>query len=83
MRDKIELPIKVVNGERWADFTVYGKSHEICGTTVKSKADFSFAGEHRVRLFKFTSCVHWKLPSGVIDITDVAPAEAPRRIQGR
>ena len=40
-------------------------------------AKFSFLGQHRVRLFRFWDNVHFKLPPQRLDISKVAPAQAP------
>jgi hypothetical protein len=79
MIKKITVPIKVVDGEDWADLSAHGPSimHQICGETVKQYGDKSFAGGHRVRLYGFKKSVAWKVPSGIdLDISSVAP---PRR----
>ena len=85
MAERVFLPVKIVNGAKWADLCVYGHSHEICGESVKPKAEsFSFAGGHRVRLYSFKKNVHWKIPEGTqLDISGVAGAAPPRRQQGR
>ena len=80
MREQVMIPVKIVNGERWGDLASISRSHEICGEKVDQRKDLSFAGQHRVRLYKFTKNVHWRLPDGVeIDISDVRPAAPPRR----
>jgi hypothetical protein len=47
---------------------------------------YSFAGGHRVRLYRFKDNVHWRIPAGVeLDISRVDPttgngaAQPPRR----
>lgn len=84
---RVYLPVKEIGGDLWAEISATGPSvsHEICGEQVKlSNSRFSFAGGHRVQLFKFKKNVHWKIPSGVtLDISDVTPAVAPRRQTGR
>jgi hypothetical protein len=80
MRSHIPVPVKIVNGERWGDLACFAPSHEICGEKVDQRKDISFAGGHRVRLYKFTKSVHWKLPAGIeLDISGVPPASPPRR----
>jgi hypothetical protein len=87
MRGRVWVPVKVVGRDRWGDLTVFGNSHDICGTKVSQKDNnFPFAGGHRVRLYRFTTNVHWLIPTGVVevDITDVTPASPPpRRAQRR
>lgn len=84
MRDRVSVPVRMVDGERWGDLNVLASTHEICGEVVKCKNEkFSFAGQHRVRLFQFKKNVHWKIPEGIdLDITNVLPGAAPRRRQG-
>jgi hypothetical protein len=81
----IQVPIKVVAGERWGQLNYFGDAHLICGEVVKQKNEnFSFAGGHRVRLFSFKKNVHWRIPEDFpmeLDIASVAPAVPPRRKQ--
>ena len=80
MRSRIPVPVKIVNGERWGDLAALATSHEICAEKVNPKGNISFAGQHRVRLYKFTKNVHWKIPTGVeLDISEVLPASVPTR----
>ena len=75
----------MLGGDRWAALSYVAEgNHEICGETVKlMNGKFSLFGGHRVRLYRFKNNVHWKIPSGVeLDITDVPPAQAPRRQGG-
>jgi len=86
MRSRVLVPVKVVRGENWGDLASLAISHEICGEKVAQKDNnFSFAGGHRVRLYRFTKNVHWRIPTEVeLDITDVTPASPPsRRAQRR
>lgn len=76
----LTFPTKSVGGETWYDLTAYGVTHEICGETIKQKSDMSFGGQHRVRLFVCKKNVHWRPVQGlVVDISEVPPAEPPRR----
>jgi hypothetical protein len=79
----IQVPIKVLGGERWGQLSYFGDTHLICGETVKQKDEkYSFAGGHRVRLYSFKKNVHWKIPEGIsLDIAAVPAAPAPRRTQ--
>jgi hypothetical protein len=86
MVEHISVPIKKVGSDRWGQLSTFGDSHLICGETVHPKdMGFSFAGGHRVRLYSFKKNVHWKIPAGApvvaVDITDVSPADPPRRRQ--
>lgn len=81
MRKRISVPVKVVNNEDWGDLqALSSQAHEICGYDVRQLKDMSFAGQHRMRLYRFKGNVHWRIPSGVpYDVTDVQPGKAPRR----
>jgi hypothetical protein len=84
MAQHVLVPIKVVNKESWGDLSALGVTHEFVGETVKLKNDkYSFAGGHRVRLYHFKKSVHWRISSAEFDITDVKPAEPPRKAQRR
>ena len=78
----ITVPVKLVNGEKWADLSALALTHDIVGEKVhKADENFSFAGGHRVRLFKFKKNVHFKVPVGKdLDITNVTQPTVPRRI---
>jgi len=79
--DRICVPVKTINSERWAQLNVYGESHEVCAEKFKTKDNnFSFAGGHRVRLLSLKKNVHWKVPAGIaLDIQEVKVAEEPAR----
>ena len=81
MPERIYIPVKTVNNEKWARLNLFGNTHLICGEKFKLKKDnFTFAGGHRVQLFTVKNNVHWKIPSGIqLDIQEVAPANLPRR----
>lgn len=81
MSERISVPIKVVNGTKWADLSALALSHDIVGEKVyRANENFSFAGGHRVRLYKFKKNVHFKVPEGrELDISAVPSQSAPRR----
>jgi hypothetical protein len=81
MAEYIQVPIKHVGTERWGQLSLLSDTHLICGEYVKLKDEnFSFAGQHRVRLYTFKKNVHWRIPEGIsLNIAAVAPADAPRR----
>lgn len=83
MADHVRVPVKIVGTERWGQLSALGDNHFICGEKVQQKdGNYSFAGQHRVRLYSFKKNVHWKIPDGIaLDVTGVAPAAAPRRPQ--
>jgi hypothetical protein len=79
--DHVRVPVRLVNNARWGALAYLGETHEICaekGDCIDQK--FSFAGQHRVRLWRFRKNVHWKIPTGVdLDISGVQRAAPPRR----
>ena len=80
MAEHVKVPVRMVNGEKWGNLDAIALSHEICGEVMKPKQDISFGGGHRVRLVYFKKNVHWRIPvSAVLDISNVAPGEAPRK----
>lgn len=85
MRGRVSVPVKENSSGRWGDLTVFGHSHDICAESVKMiEAKFSFSGNHRVRLYKFSKSVHFRIVKGMeLDISSVLPAQAaaPRRQQ--
>ena len=60
-----------------------GLTHEIVGEKVwEADSNYKFAGQHRVRLYKFKKNVCFKVQAGVqLDIAAVTPAAAPPRKQ--
>lgn len=81
MADAVRVPIRIVGGERWGHLSALGDAHSICGETVHIKENYSFAANHRVRLYTFKKNVHWKIPPGIsLDIAGVSPANPPRRL---
>lgn len=83
MADRVGVPVKLINNERWGQLSLLADQHYICGEDVRLKnQNYSFAGQHRVRLYSFKKNVHWKIPDGVqLDIANVTPASPPRRPQ--
>jgi hypothetical protein len=83
MSEFVRVPTRLVRGQRWANFNFLANKHRLCAEKYNTIAEnVSHVGGHRVRLYELKGNVHWMVPDTVIDITDVAPAEAPRR-QGR
>lgn len=85
MADSVRVPTKIIDGARWGQLSLLADHHLICGEDVREKnRNFTFAGQHRVRLYSFKKNVHWKIPEGLqLDVAGVAPAEPPRRPQRR
>jgi len=78
---KICVPVKTVNGVGWGDLSVFCLTHEVVGETVTLlDQNFTFAGGHRVRKYKFKKNVHFKVPQGTaLDISKVSAGPAPRK----
>jgi hypothetical protein len=86
MADRISLPVKTINSERWAEMNVHGKDHVFCAEAVRiTDQNYSFAGGHRVRLVSLKKNVHWKIPANIqLDISAIAPSTTPpRRLPNR
>lgn len=82
MIEHVRVPVKVIGGEKWGALCyVFSGAHIIVGEGVdRIDAKLSFAGNHRVRQYRFKKNVYWKIPTGVdVDISDVKPADPPRR----
>lgn len=77
----ISIPLKTVGGRSWGDLNSFALSHEICGERVDLVDNsYSFAGGHRVRLYKFKKNVHWAVPMGIdLEISDVPSPGSPRK----
>jgi hypothetical protein len=75
----IRVPINNVNNEDWAYLSALSERHEFCAEEFRLKTEhYSFAGQHRVRLYTAKKNVHWKIPQGVsVDISQVPPANQP------
>ena len=70
----VKVPIRVVNGEKWGNLSVFGKDHEFCGTRFRQLRDISFLNQHGTRLIELKQMVHWRIPTGTeLDISDVNP----------
>jgi hypothetical protein len=81
----ITIPIKDLNGEKWAELSAIAPSttHIICGEQYWAGADISLFGGHRVRSHKFKKNVHWRILTGFdLDISAAKPIE-PFRRQGQ
>lgn len=85
MPETITVPVKTVGGDKWGQLNVFGEHHLICAEKVSIKEEcYTFAGQHRVRLYSFKKNVHWKIPIGIqLDVAGVAPAKTPPRRQVR
>jgi hypothetical protein len=80
--ESLTIPVQRVNNDRWGRLSIYGSRHELCCEDIRlKKENFSFIGEHRVRLYIAKGNVHWRIPQGVeLDISLVAPANPRRRL---
>jgi hypothetical protein len=83
MPKKLSVPIKTIGADEWAQLTVFAKDHIFCAEECRVKEqNYTFAGQHRVRLISLKKNVHWKIPVGTpLDVTEVPPAGAPPRRQ--
>jgi hypothetical protein len=83
MPKTVKVPIKTVGTEEWAQLCVFGKDHIVCAEDYRLKdQNYTFAGQHRVRLLSLKKNVHWKIPAGTyLDVTEVPAAGAPPRRQ--
>lgn len=85
MPDSVRVPVRLIGNERWGQLSLLADHHLICAEKVQEKDhNYTFAGQHRVRLFSFKKNVHWKIPEGIqLDVAGVTPAQAPPRRQVR
>ncbi len=85
MSDSIRVPVKTIGSDRWGQLNVFGEHHLICAEKVTVREqNYTFAGQHRVRLYSFKKNVHWKIPEGIqLDVAGVTPAQPPPRRQMR
>ena len=76
MSDSVTVPVKKHDTYNWAALSSFGADHVICAEKCTlQQENYSFAGGHRVRLYKVKKNVHWRLPQGLaIDIAKVVPA---------
>jgi hypothetical protein len=81
MLKRISVPIKTLGSDEWAQFSIFGQNHIFCAEEFRVKEqNYSFAGQHRVRLLSLKKNVHWKIPAGTpLDVTEVPPAGSPPR----
>jgi hypothetical protein len=81
----VQIAVKKHDSAFWGDLTAVVGHHtvEVIAERFKCKNEkYSFTGGHRVRLFKLTKNVHFKIPTGrELDISAVRPGAAPRRGQ--
>ncbi|HEY2781066.1 MAG TPA: hypothetical protein VGI90_09820 [Steroidobacteraceae bacterium] len=86
----LRVPVRVVNKEKWGalSFLLKGAAEaiDVVGEKVKLvDENFTFAGGHRVRKYRFKKSVHFTIPEEIVlNIAGVAPGTPPpRRPQGR
>jgi hypothetical protein len=89
MSESIRVPVRSVPKDgKWGALYLLALTHEICAEKVDCVSEkYSFAGGHRVRLYRFKKNVHWRIPESVqLDISAVPAANGappPRRKQDR
>ena len=82
MSKMIPVPVKTIGTENWGRLNHFGRSHIIVAEDFDLKdANFSFAGQHRVRRYKVKGNVHWQIPTGgkLYNISAVEGGKAQRR----
>jgi len=78
MAEHVNIPIVEHDGSKWAALAYFGKDQDFTGEDFKcTNRQYSFKGGHRVRIYRIKKQVYWKIPSRVLDITDVPT----RRVQ--
>jgi hypothetical protein len=82
VREIVKIPVSEYNGIKWGALSYLDRTHEIIGEKFNcSNEKYSFRGQHRVRLYKVSGNVHFRIPlKAEFDISGVPkPDEAPRR----
>jgi len=82
----MQIPVRIVNNRKWGWLSAFGERHEFCGEDIRPiDQQYSFADQHRVRLYVAKKNVHWRIPEGFepVDISQVQPANPPRRLPRR
>lgn len=81
MTEVYPLPVRVVNKQKWGCLAYLGKDHEICGESCDIiDQQYSFANQHRVRLYRIRKNVYWRIPGAIVaDIQEVKPTGNPPR----
>jgi len=80
MSDTVTVPLKTYKTEKWGALDCWSNhSVEVVAYDVRKLNDqYSFmGGGHRMRLYRLSHNPHFKMPPRQIDITNVAPAQAP------
>ena len=80
MTETVKLPITKYQNEKWVHLSKIAPagSHWFVGEKFSMEENYSFHGQHRVRLIKLKNNVWWKIPVGVeVDISAVVPANPP------
>ena len=84
-KECLRVPIRIVDKVKWGAlaFLVHGATEAV--DVIGEKADlidnnFSFAGGHRVRKYRFKKNVHFSISTGMtLNIEQVPPAGTPQR----
>jgi len=85
MMERVQIPVREYKGEKWGSLAFIQPNHEIVGYDFRCiEQYYSFCGQHRVRLYKVSGNVHFRIPSGAeFNISDVAIAAPARRQEQR
>ena len=84
MSERVIIPVRQYGSQKWGWLSSLCDDHEIVGYDFrKVDENYSFAGGHRVRLYKVKGNVHFKVPTGATFDISAVPAAAPRRVSQR
>lgn len=81
MMERLSVPVKKVDGDKWGCLAYIAANFHIVGEKVDLvDKRFTFAGQHRVQLYSFKKSVYFKIPEGTnLDISGVQTAPARRQ----
>jgi hypothetical protein len=80
MSERVSIPIRLHKNQKWGWLSAICPDHEIVGYDFKLvDAQYSFLGDHRVRLYKVKGNVHFKIPTGARFDISAVPAAAPQQ----
>jgi hypothetical protein len=78
MSERVVVPVRVHKNQKWGWLSGICPDHEIIGYDFKLvNPQYSFLGDHRVRLYKVKGNVHFKVPIGASFDISAVPAATP------